>query len=399
MIRSIPRVWRTAAALGVGIAVVACRGTTDRAGDGVNERSGVGTATERRRVSPGEPFGVLPNGDSVRVFTLRNGDVTMRVTDYGGIVLSLETPDRTGTRGDIVLGHDDLDGYLTSSPYFGALIGRYGNRIAAGRFTLGDSTYTLATNNGPNALHGGTAGFDKVRWAVMLATDTSLTLRHVSRDGDEGYPGTLTATVTYALTPDNRWVIEYEARTDQPTPVNLTQHSYWNLSGNASVPVLDHALTIHAASYTPVDRTLIPTGVLAPVRGTPFDFQRPALIGARIADDHEQLRHGAGYDHNFVLTGARDAGGLVHAAHVSEPTSGRTLDVYTTEPGVQFYSGNFLDGTITGKRGAVYARRTGFCLETQHFPDSPNHPAFPSTILHPGTTLTSRTEYRFGVLR
>jgi len=345
----------------------------------------------------GEPFGVLPNGDAVRVFTLRNGDVAMRVTDYGGIVLSVETPDRTGTPGDIVLGHDDLDRYLTSSPYFGALIGRYGNRIAEGRFTLGDTVYALARNHGPHALHGGTVGFDQVRWRVMRATDTSLVLRHVSRDGDQGYPGTLTATVTYTLTPDNRWAIEYEARTDQPTPVNLTQHNYWNLGGNASASVLDHVLTIQAATYTPVDRTLIPLGVLAPVRGTPFDFQRPARIGARIADDHQQLRHGGGYDHNFVLTGTRDERGLVHAAHVSEPTSGRTLDVYTTEPGVQFYSGNALDGHITGKRGAVYAQHAGFCLETQHFPDSPNHPAFPSTILHPGTTLTSRTEYRFGV--
>ncbi len=350
-------------------------------------------------VSVGEPFGVLPNGDSVQVFTLRNGDVSMRVTDYGGIVLSLETPDLTGARGDIVLGFDHLDGYVRSSPYFGALIGRYGNRIAKGRFTLGDSTYALATNNGPNALHGGTVGFDKVRWNVVLATDSSLTLRHVSRDGDEGYPGTLTATVTYTLTPDNRWVIDYEATTDKPTPVNLTQHTYWNLSGNGAQPVLDHALTVHAATYTPVDGTLIPTGVLAPVRGTPFDFQRAVPIGARIEADDEQLRRGGGYDHNFVLTGARDGAGLVHAAHVVEPASGRTLDVYTTEPGVQFYSGNFLDGTITGKRGAVYTKRTGFCLETQHYPDSPNHPAFPSTILQPGTKMTSRTIYAFGVQR
>lgn len=335
----------------------------------------------------------------MQVYTLRNGEMVMRVTDYGGIVLSLHTPDRLGTPGDVVLGFDRVEDYRTQSPYFGALIGRYANRIARGRFTLGDATYALDTNHAPNALHGGTVGFDKVRWTVVQATDTRLVLRYVSRDGEEGYPGTLTTTVTYTLTSDNRWVIDYEASTDKATPVNLTQHTYWNLSANGAQSVLDHVLTLHAATYTPVDSTLIPTGVLAPVRGTPFDFQRGTPIGARIAADHEQLRYGGGYDHNFVLTGARDANGLTHAAHVAEPLSGRTLDVFTTEPGVQFYSGNFLDDTVIGKRGAVYTNHTGFCLETQHFPDSPNQVAFPSTVLQPGATLTSRTIYAFGVQR
>lgn len=345
----------------------------------------------------GTPFGVLPTGDTVHRFTLANGDVTMRVLDYGGIVQSLETPDRQGIRQDVVLGFDDLEGYLHRSPYFGALIGRYGNRIATGRFTLDGTTHTLAANNGPHALHGGLTGFDKVRWQVLDATDRSLVLRHVSRDGDEGYPGTLTATVTYTLTADNRWVIDYEATTDRATPVNLTQHTYWNLRGHGAEPVLQHELQLVADAFTPVDATLIPTGVLQPVAGTPFDFRTPQPIGARIDAAHEQLRHGSGYDHNFVLAGPRDAAGVRFAAQVREPATGRTLAMSTTEPGVQFYVGNFLDGRITGKGGAVYARHSAFCLEAQHFPDSPNQPAFPSTILRPGERRTSRTEYAFGV--
>lgn len=374
-------------------AVAACSSPDQqKAGDSV-------TTSSASAVQTGEPFGVLPSGDSVSVFTLRNGDLTMRVMDYGGTVLSLETPDARGTRGDIVLGHDNLDGYLKSSPYFGALIGRYGNRIAKGTFSVDGERYTLVTNNGPNSLHGGTTGFDKVRWNVVVATDTSLTLRYVSRNGEEGYPGTLTSTVTYTLTDDNRWVIDYEAATDKATPVNLTQHTYWNLSGNGAQPILGHELLLAANEITPVDSTLIPTGGLQPVAGTPFDFRTATAIGTRIGANDTQLRFGGGYDHNFVLSGQRDSAGLAHAARVVEPTSGRTLDVYTTEPGIQFYSGNFLDGTITGKRGAVYAQRTGFCLETQHYPDSPNQPAFPSTILEPGKTLRSRTIYSFGVVK
>jgi aldose 1-epimerase len=378
--------------MGLALAGAACTGR-DQQREGAVVTSTAATTARHG----GTPFGVLPTGDTVHVFTLANGDVTMRVLDYGGIVQSLETPDRHGTRQDVVLGFDDLDGYLRRSPYFGALIGRYGNRIAKGQFTLDGTVYTLAANNGPNALHGGLTGFDKVRWQVLQATDSSLVLRHVSRDGDEGYPGTLTATVTYTLTADNRWVIDYEATTDKATPVNLTQHTYWNLRGNGEEPVLEHELQLAADAFTPVDSTLIPTGVLQPVAGTPFDFRTPQPIGARIDAADEQLRYGGGYDHNFVLTGAGDAAGLRLVAQVREPVSGRTLAMSTTEPGVQFYSGNFLDGSVTGKRGAVYARRSGFCLETQHFPDSPNQPAFPSTILRPGERRTSRTVYAFGV--
>jgi len=345
----------------------------------------------------GTPFGVLPSGDTVHVFTLANGDVTMRVLDYGGIVQSLETPDRQGTRQDVVLGFDDLEGYLRRSPYFGALIGRYGNRIAKGRFTLDGTVYTLAANSGPHALHGGLTGFDKVRWQVLQATDSSLVLRHVSRDGDEGYPGTLTATVTYTLTADHRWVIDYEATTDTATPVNLTQHTYWNLRGHGADPVQEHELQLAANAFTPVDSTLIPTGVLQPVAGTPFDFRTSQPIGARIDADDEQLRYGGGYDHNLVVSGPGDAAGLRRVAQVREPVSGRTLTMSTTEPGVQFYTGNVLDGSVTGKRGVAYVRRSGFCLEAQHFPDSPNQPAFPSTILRPGERRTSRTVYAFGV--
>jgi aldose 1-epimerase len=374
------------------MAGMAC-GSTDTQSEGERVTTSSAAATQR-----GEPFGVLPNGDSVSVYTLHNGDVSMRVMDYGGIVLSLETPDRQGTRGDIVLGYDHLDGYLRSSPYFGALIGRYGNRIANGRFMLGGEQYTVSTNDGPNSLHGGIAGFDKARWNVVVASDTSLTLRFVSRDGDEGFPGALTATVTYTLTDDNAWLIDYDATTDKATPVNLTQHTYWNLSGNGAQSILDHELLLEANAFTPVNATLIPTGALQPVVATPFDFRTATPIGARIGADNAQLRYGGGYDHNFVLSGERDDAGFARAALVMEPSSGRTLEVYTTEPGIQFYSGNFLDGTITGKRGAVYTHRTGFCLETQHFPDSPNQAAFPSAILQPGDTLRSRTRYVFGVV-
>lgn len=388
------RYLHTMARTGVLLTSVACGSDQPQRGEVVTSAEATDAVSVR-----GAPFGVLPNGDSVHVYTLRNGDVSMRVMDYGGIVLSLETPDRAGKRGDIVLGYDSLPGYLESSPYFGALIGRYGNRIAKGRFSLDGATYSLATNNGPNALHGGVTGFDKVRWDVQAASDTSLVLRHVSKDGDEGYPGTLTSTVAYTLTADNRWVIDYQATTDKATPVNLTQHTYWNLSGTGAQPILQHDVQLFAEQFTPVDTTLIPTGTLQAVAGTPFDFRTPYAIGARINANDTQLRYGGGYDHNFVLGGVRDSAGLVHAAQVIEPVSGRTLDVHTTEPGIQFYSGNFLDGTITGKRGEVYAQRTGFCLETQHYPDSPNQAAFPTTVLRPGSTLTSRTVYSFGVRR
>jgi len=342
-------------------------------------------------------FGVTPDGESVDVFTLANASgVEVRAITYGGIIVSLRVPDRDGRLGDIVLGFDDLDGYVEGSPYFGAIVGRYANRIANGQFTLAGETYHLATNNGPNHLHGGVRGFDKIVWhAEMLESDSGVAVifTHTSPDGDEGYPGTLSVRVTYTLTPNNELVVDYLATTDHATPINLSQHTYFNLAGDGRRDVLEHVLTISAAHFTPVDATLIPTGVIAPVAGTPFDFTTPTAIGARIDLEDEQLENGGGYDHNFVLD--RDGAGLAHAARVEEPTTGRVLDVYTTEPGLQFYSGNFLDGSIIGKSGWVYRRRYGFCLETQHFPDSPNQPVFPSTILRPGEEYRSRTVFVF----
>lgn len=341
-----------------------------------------------------EPFGTAPDGQAVELLTLRNGDVELRAMTYGAIIVSLKVPDRAGQMGNVVLGYDSLAGYVKSSPYFGAVVGRYGNRIAKGKFTLDGVDYTLAVNNGPNALHGGLTGFDKVVWSadtIRTAEGVGIRFRHVSKDGEEGYPGTLTTAVTYTLTDANEVHIAYEATTDRATPLNLTQHSYFNLAGTGDI--LAHVLTLHADRYTPVDSTLIPTGELAPVAGTPFDFTAPHAIGERISADHPQLKFGGGYDHNFVLTRADT--GLALAAVLKEPTSGRVLEVRTTEPGVQFYSGNFLDGTLTGKGGTVYAHRAGLCLETQHFPDSPNQAAFPSTILQPGQTYRSRTVWTF----
>jgi aldose 1-epimerase len=331
--------------------------------------------------------------------TLKNArGVEVRVTPYGGIVTSIRVPDRNGQFDDIVLGYDDAAGYRRNNgPYMGAIIGRYANRIAKGTFTLDGRTYPLATNNAPNHLHGGRTGFDKVVWQAeefRNADGAGVVFRYTSADGEEGYPGTLKAQVTYTLTDNNELTIDYVATTDKATPVNLTHHSYFNLTG-ATRDVLDHELTINADRYTPIDPTSIPTGELAPVMDTPFDFRKPMPIGARIMQDNEQLGNGKGYDHNFVLN--RQGEGLVHAAHVYEPSSGRTIDVSTTEPGVQFYSGNFLDGSITGKSGRVYRQRFGFCLETQHFPDSPNQPLFPSTILRPGAEYRSRTVYAFSV--
>jgi aldose 1-epimerase len=344
-----------------------------------------------------EPFGVTPDGDSVELFTLTNAHgVELRAMTYGGIIVSLKIPDRDGKLDDVVLGYDSLQGYLESSPYFGAIVGRYANRIARGRFRLNGKTYHLAINNGPNALHGGLRGFDKVVWEGEPFRDSSgvsVVLHHVSPNGDEGYPGTLDVTVRYTLTDSNDVVIDYTATTTSPTPVNLSQHSYFNLA--ASGTILNHVLTIAADSFTPVDSTLIPTGVIAPVAGTPLDFRTPHPIGERIASDNEQLKIAGGYDHNFVLT--RPGAGLALAARLRDPVSGRVLEVFTTQPGLQFYSGNFLDGTITGKHGVVYGHRSGLALETQHYPDSPNHPGFPSTILEPGQVFRSQTVWRFGI--
>jgi len=333
-------------------------------------------------------------------YTLTNaGGMRVKILTYGGIVQSIEVPDRQGRLGDVVLGFDSLDGYQKQSPYFGAIVGRYANRIARGKFTLDGKEYTLAVNNGPNALHGGIKGFDKVVWSAepfQKGDSTGVTLSYVSRDGEEGYPGTVRASVRYTLTGANELVVDYDATTDQATPINLSQHSYFNLSAGRTPDILGHVLTVDASRYTPVDSTLIPTGVLAPVAGTPFDFRTPTAIGARIDAADTQLKIAGGYDHNFVLDG-RPGAEPHHAARVVDPASGRTLDVFTDQPGLQFYSGNFLDGTIKGKGGITYLRRGGFCLETQHFPDSPNHPAFPSTILRPGATYRTRTVFKFGV--
>ena len=351
------------------------------------------------------PFGATADGRIAELFTLTNGHgIRVKLANYGGIITSLRTPDRSGRFDDIVLGFDNLAGYLHDSPYFGAIIGRYGNRIARGNFTLDGKTYKLAANNGPNSLHGGLRGFDKVIWSARPFQNqqgTGVALDYTSPDMEEGFPGTLSAHVTYTLTEDDRLIVDYQATTDKPTPVNLTQHTYWNLAGNARRDILGHELTINADSMTPVDSTLITTGEIAPVSGTPFDFRTPVAIGERVDQrQNTQIRYGNGYDHNFVLNrkgAAADV--LVHAALVAEPSTGRTLDIFTTEPGLQFYSGNFLDGSITGKDGNVYHFRYGLALETQHYPDSPNHPNFPSTILRPGQQYHTRTVLQFGVTR
>lgn len=343
------------------------------------------------------PFGEV-EGRSVSLFTLSNANgMEVKATNYGGILTHIRVPDTGGTFEDVALGYDSLDGYLDRSPFFGAIVGRYANRIAGAEFTLDGETYPLAANNGPNHLHGGERGFDKVVWAAQPfeeADRRGILLAYTSVDGEEGYPGTLDVQVTYTLTDDDELIVDYQATTDAPTPVNLTQHAYFNLAGVGKGDVHDHEVMINADRFTPVDSTLIPTGELRPVEGTPFDFTDPTPIGARIDAADQQIEYGGGYDHNFVLNGA--AGEMKLAARVYEPTSGRVMEVRTTEPGVQFYTGNFLDGSITGK-GATYTARSGFCLETQHFPNSPNESSFPSAILRPGEEYETRTIYAFDV--
>jgi aldose 1-epimerase len=352
-----------------------------------------------------EPFGTAPDGTPVQRWTLANGDMTVRVLTYGGVIQTLEVPDGDGTVENVVLGFDDLAGYVSDDdPYFGALIGRYGNRIAGGRFSLDGTTYQLPRNDGPNTLHGGPEGFDDKVWAATDVgddDDAALQLELVSPDGDQGFPGTLTTTVTYTLDADARLTVHYEARTDAPTVLNLTQHTYWNLAGEGSGSIYDHELQIDASGYTPVDATLIPTGEVAPVESTPFDFREPTAIGERIREADQQLLFGKGYDHNWALDrtddGAREGSdsedALEEAAVLHDPGSGRTLTVSTTEPGLQFYSGNFLDGTLVGTGGGIYRQGDGLALETQHFPDSPNQPAFPSTVLRPGQVYDSTTVF------
>jgi aldose 1-epimerase len=341
-------------------------------------------------------FGMSPDGKTVELYTLRNSrGMEAQIMTYGGIVTSLKVPDKDGKFADIVLGYDNLDGYLKSTPYFGALIGRYGNRIARGKFSLDGKTYTLATNNGVNSLHGGLKGFDKVVWTARplpTAHGPSLVLTYVSPSGEEGYPGTLSVMAIYTITEDNELRVDFTATTSEKTVCNLTHHSYFNLRGSGDI--LDHIVTINADKFTPVDGGLIPTGELRPVAGTPFDFLKPTAIGARINNtSDEQVALGNGYDHNWVLN--KKSNELSLAARVSEPATGRTMEVWTTEPATQFYTGNFLDGSITGKGGWTYQFRNGFCFEPQHYPDSPNHPAFPTAVLNPGEKYHNTIIYRF----
>ncbi|GAB3819059.1 aldose epimerase family protein [Pontibacter rugosus] len=342
-----------------------------------------------------EPFGKTKEGEETTLYTLTNEQgMQVQITNYGATITSVLTPDREGKMADVVLGFDSLAGYqspeyIKSGPYFGAIVGRYGNRIAKGKFTIDGQEYKLATNNGENHLHGGVKGYDKVVWeAEPVSGENAIRFKYVSPDGEEGYPGTLTSTVTYTLTNDNEIKIDYEATTDKATPVNLTNHSYFNLAAGEEKDALGHVLTLNADKYTVVDEALIPTGEQRNVKGTVMDFTTPQAIGARV----KQVE-GGGYDHNYVLSESGD--GFKKAATVYEPTSGRVMEVLTTEPGIQFYSGNFLDGTITGAGGSKYEKHYGFALETQHFPDSPNQPEFPSTILEPGDTYKSTTVYKF----
>lgn len=344
-------------------------------------------------------FGATADGEKVMLFTLRNKDgMVAKITNYGGIVVSLTAPDREGNFEDVVLGYDSLAEYENENPYFGALIGRYGNRIGKGQFELGGRVHQLTTNDGPNHLHGGDRGFDKVVWDAEMEegeNGPSLLLAYTSEDGEEGYPGTLRAVVRYTLTHANELAISYEADSDSPTPVNLTHHSYFNLSGSAKRDILGHYLEIPAEHFTPVDDTLIPTGEYRPVDGTPFDFRVAKPIGQDIETENEQIRFGQGFDHNWVIDQTADGAGR-HVATLSDPENGRVMTIHSSEPGLQFYSGNFLDGSITGK-GVVYQHRYGLCLETQHFPDAPNKLHFPNTILRPGERYKTKTTYAFSV--
>jgi aldose 1-epimerase len=342
-----------------------------------------------------QPFGTLADGTAVDRYRLAGGGgIEAEITPFGGIVTALRVPDRDGVVANVVLGLPRLEDYTAPGRFFGAIVGRYANRIARGRFMLDGQEVRLAVNNGPNALHGGPGGFNQRLWRVESAGDGALVLAYRSRHGEEGYPGTLDVTVTYALTPDNGLRIDYRAVTDRPTVINLTNHSFFNLAGEGSGSVEGHELMVNAAAYTPVDETSIPTGEIAPVAGTPFDFTTPVRIGARIRDGHRQLVLARGYDHNFVIDRqGRDE--PVLAARVVEPGSGRVMEVLTTEPGVQVYTGNYLDGTLVGTGGRVYRQGDGLCLETQHFPDSPNRSEFPSTRLNPGEVFRSTTIYRF----
>jgi aldose 1-epimerase len=357
-------------------------------------------AAEKSHRVKKESFGSV-EGNPVDLYTLTNAHgLEARVTNFGGAIVSLRVPDKKGQFADVVLGFDKVDDYTTNEPNFGVIIGRYGNRIGKARFTLDGKEYKLAANNGPNTLHGGIKGFSKAIWKAepfQSSKGTGLAFTYISKDGEEGFPGNLKTKVTYTLTDKDELIFDYEATTDKATPVNLTQHSYFNLKGEGQGGILGHELMLNADRFTPVDENMIPTGELRSVKGTPFDFTKPTAIGARINSDDEQIKLGRGYDHNFVIN--RKDSKLTLAARVHEPETGRVLEVYTTEPGVQFYSGNFLNGKLVGKNGHAYQQRDGFALETQHYPDSPNHPEFPSTILRPGKTFRSETVLKFSVTK
>ncbi|GAA1606170.1 galactose mutarotase [Kribbella sancticallisti] len=399
---NLPRrqVLRTAGALGLGAAATGALQTTAAAAGSPDRVAAMGSPHGHGRLEiRKDPFGTTPEGVKVEVYTFTNGRVTISMLTWGATIQRVETPDRRGRTENISLGFDNLPDYAALSPYFGSTIGRYGNRIAKGRFTLDGQTYQIPVNNGENALHGGTIGFDKKVWkAKVVQTDKAVgvAFSYVSPDGEMGFPGELTTTVTYTLDKRDNLRIDYRATVaGKATVVNLTNHVYFNLAGEGSGSIDGHVLQLNAPSYTPVDAGLIPTGEIAPVAGTPFDFNKPTRIGKRIRDDHPQLVIGRGYDHNFVL-GKADSDGLRFAARFWEPEEGRTVTVHTTEPGAQFYSGNFLDGTFQGIGNKSYRQGDAFAFETQHFPDSPNQPNFPSTVLRPGQTLTSTTIYSFG---
>ena len=336
--------------------------------------------------------------DNIQLYTLTNSSgMSIKVTNYGAIITSIIVPDRNGKMADVALGYNHLESYMNAidRPYFGAVVGRYGNRIAKGTFTIDGKKYSLALNNSPNHLHGGIIGFDKVAWEATVVGSNAIELRYLAKDMEEGYPGNLDMKITYTLTDDNVLRVDYHATTDKATPINLTQHTYFNLKGEGEGTILDHELMLNAKQFTPIDATSIPLGELRTVKGTPFDFTSPKPIGRDIGQDDEQLKFGIGFDHNFVLDKAADDHSLTLAARVVEPTSGRVLEVQTTEPGIQFYCGNFLNGRLKGKAGKPYVHRGGFCLETQHYPDSPNQPNFPSTILKPGQTYATTTTFKF----
>lgn len=380
----------------LAILFIGCKDTNknNKSSEGESEKINKSNSVMEKQI-----YGTTPEGEEVEQYTLRNEDgMEVQIITYGGRITSLKVPDKNGNYEDVVLGFDSLEHYTNENPYFGALIGRFGNRIADGKFSIDGTEYSLAQNNGENHLHGGKKGFDKVVWEAERKEDNPnvLKLTYTSADMEEGYPGKLETTVTYTLNENNSLDVEYQATTDKRTIINLTQHAYFNLSGDFSEKILDHLVEINADKYLPVNETLIPTGELREVANTPFDFRQPTLIGANIEEDNEQLKRGIGYDHCWVLE--KEAGEMGFAASALHPESGRFLEVYTTEPGMQFYTGNFLDGTLPQQhQQGTYSKRSGFCFETQHFPDSPNQENFPTVLLNPGEVYSSKTTFKFSV--